>query len=335
MAKETEEALKNIKDHQKFVFDRIGDADSLRVERIPSGSVGLDYALGGGWPRGRYAEIYGKPQSGKTLLVFFAIAEAQRMGGKAAFLDAEMTFDPDWARGNGVNVEDLHFYQPSEKDTGETLFDKLIDAVESNQFDVIAVDSVAALIPAVILNGEMSDVTIGAHARLMSHGITVLTPKLGASKTVVLFVNQTRTNPMQMFGNPETTTGGVALPFYASIRAEVKKEYKTDRLNSLKEPVGHDIEITMRKNKTCAPFRKAIVPIMYASGVIKDLDYVNAAKARGIILWDGGVKYNQEGRVAALKEARWKSFDVFTEWIKNPETDQTVVAALKQEIAEC
>ena len=272
--------------------------------------------------------------SHNTLLTFFAIAEAQRMGGKAAFLDAEMTFDPDWARGNGVNVEDLHFYQPEEKDTGETLFDKLIAAVESNQFDVIAVDSVAALIPAVILNGEMSDVTIGAHARLMSHGVTVLTPKLGASKTVLLFINQTRTNPMQMFGNPETTTGGIALPFYASIRAEVKKAYKTERMNALKEPEGHDIEVTMKKNKTAAPFRKATVPVMYATGIIKDLDFINAAQARGIIAWDGGVKYKGE-RVEALKESRWKSFDVFTDWLKDPATDQAVVAALKQEIAEC
>ena len=157
------------------------------------------------------------------------------MGGRAAFVDVECAFDPDWAAGNGVDVKNLHFYQPSAEDTGEDIFDKLIEAVASNQFDIIVIDSIASIVPAVILRGEVGDITIGAHARLMSRGLSMLLPKLGASKTVCLFINQTRTNPMMMFGNPTVTTGGIALPFYASIRADVRKDGKMRIMDGLEK----------------------------------------------------------------------------------------------------
>jgi recombination protein RecA len=257
---------------------RLGSQNVVPVTVIPSGSISVDSALGvGGFPRGRIVEIFGPESSGKTTLALHVIAEAQKAGGTAAFVDAEHALDPVYARKLGVDTDNLLVSQP---DFGEQALEIASTLVASGALDVIVVDSVAALVPKAELEGEMGDCHVGLHARLMSQALRKLTGAVSRTNTCLIFINQIREKIGVMFGNPETTTGGRALKFYASVRADVR------RIATIKDgdkPTGNRTRVKMVKNKVAAPFREAEFDVIYGEGISREGDLIDLGVTRNLV----------------------------------------------------
>ena len=268
---------------------KLGDNRNIDVELLKSGSLSLDLALGGGYPKGRIIEIYGPESSGKTTLALHAIAEIQKTGGQAAFIDAEHALDPSYAKRIGVDIDNLLISQP---DNGEQALEICETLVRSNAVDLIVVDSVAALVPQAEIDGDMGDAQMGLQARLMSQAMRKLTAIISKSKATVIFINQIRMKIGVMFGNPETTTGGNALKFYASVRIDIR------RIGQIKDGeniIGNRTKIKVVKNKIAAPFRSAEFDIMYNEGVSKVGDVLDLAVQYGVFDKAGAfIKYNGE-----------------------------------------
>ena len=277
------------KEYGKGSLMKMGDKLDMEIETIPSGSILLDEALGvGGYPKGRILEIYGPESSGKTTLALHAIAETQKAGGIAAFIDAEHALDPVYAKNLGVNIDDLWVSQP---DTGEQALEIVESLVRSGSVDIIVVDSVAALTPRAEIEGEMGDSHVGLQARLMSQALRKLTSIISKSNVCLIFINQIRMKIGVMFGNPETTTGGNALKFYASLRIEVRKIETMAK--GTDDATGNRVRVKIVKNKVAPPFRKVELEIIFGQGL-----------SRAASLIDGALKYN-----LLEKSGSWYSYN--------------------------
>lgn len=290
---------------------KLGEAKKVDVELLPSGALSLDIALGGGYPKGRIIEIYGPESSGKTTLTLHAIAEMQKQGGTAAFIDAEHALDPAYAKRLGVDTDNLLVSQP---DNGEQALEIVETLVRSNAVDLIVVDSVAALVPQAEIDGDMGDSHMGLQARLMSQALRKLTGIINKSKATVIFINQIRMKIGVMFGNPETTTGGNALKFYASVRLDIRR---TGQIKEGEEIIGNRTKVKVVKNKIAAPFRTAEFDIMYNEGISKTGDVLDLAVNHGVVGKAGAwFDYNDakigQGREATKKYLK-ENPDVLTE----------------------
>ena len=285
------DAIKQIeKQYGKGAVMRLGDRADVSVDVIPTGSLSLDIALGiGGYPKGRIIEIYGPESSGKTTLTLHAIAEIQKKGGRAAFIDAEHAIDPVYAKALGVDIDELILSQP---DSGEQALEIAETLVRSGAIDLIVVDSVAALVPQVELDGEMSDSQMGLQARLMSKALRKLSGVMNKTDCTIIFINQLREKIGVMFGNPETTTGGRALKFYSSVRIEIRR---AGAIKQGTEIVGNETNIKVVKNKVAPPFKSVTVDIIYGEGISKTGEILDAAVERDLIEKSGAwYAYNGE-----------------------------------------
>ena len=276
---------------------RLGDTKTVDVELVSSGALSLDLALGGGYPKGRIIEIFGPESSGKTTLALHAIAEIQRNGGTAAFIDAEHALDPAYARKLGVDTDNLLVSQP---DNGEQALDIAETLVRSNAVDIVVIDSVAALVPQAEIDGDMGDSHMGLQARLMSQALRKLTGIISKSKTTVIFINQIRMKIGVMFGNPETTTGGNALKFYASVRIDIRR---TGQIKAGEEIIGNRTKVKIVKNKIAPPFRIAEFDIMYNEGISRTGDVLDLAVLHNIVGKSGAWFDYAEGKIGQGREA--------------------------------
>ena len=277
---------------------RMGEKTNVDIDVMPTGCLSLDIAIGvGGLPKGRIIEIYGPESSGKTTFALSFIASCQKLGGVAAFIDAEHALDPVYAKNLGVNLEDLLISQP---DYGEQALE-IVNELVLNGADIVVIDSVAALVPKSELDGDMEQQSVGAHARLMSKVLRKITASVARTGCIVIFINQTRMKIGIMFGNPETTTGGNALKFFSSVRMEVRK-VKQISSGTTSEPIGAETKVKIVKNKVSAPFREFVVDLMYGKGIQKESEIVNLAEQAGIFEKSGSwYSYNGE-RISQGKE---------------------------------
>ena len=311
------------KDFGKGSIMKLGDKATVNVDAIPTGALSLDVALGiGGLPRGRIIEIYGPESSGKTTLAQHIVAECQKKGGIAAFVDAEHALDPEYARNLGVQVDDLLISQP---DTGEQALDITEELVRSGAVDIVVVDSVAALVPKAEIEGSMEDQQMGLQARLMSKALRKLTGIIGKTNTTVIFINQLRMKIGVMYGNPETTTGGNALKYYASVRMEIKR---TETLKGDEGEIGNHVRVRVLKNKVAPPFRTAEFDIIFGKGISKIGNILDVAVNLDIVKKAGAwFSYNEE----KLGQGREKAKEFLEQ---NPEILAEVEKLVREKLAQ-
>jgi len=301
---------------------KLGEAKKVDVELLPSGALSLDLALGGGYPKGRIIEIYGPESSGKTTLTLHAIAEIQRQGGTAAFVDAEHALDPAYAKKVGVDTDNLLVSQP---DNGEQALEIVETLVRSNAVDLVVVDSVAALVPQAEIDGDMGDSHMGLQARLMSQALRKLTGIISKSKTTVIFINQIRMKIGVMFGNPETTTGGNALKFYASVRMDIRR---TGQIKVGEDIIGNRTKVKIVKNKIAPPFRIAEFDIMYNEGISKTGDVLDLAVQHGVVGKSGAWFDYNDAKIGQGREAT----KVYLK--ENPEVLDEIDKKVRAKVAE-
>ncbi len=308
---------------------KLGDNEHMDIETIPSGSLSLDIALGiGGYPKGRIIEIYGPESSGKTTFALHAIAEAQKAGGRAAFIDAEHALDPQYAAKIGVNINDLLLSQP---DNGEQALEICEALVRSGAISVIVIDSVAALVPQAEIEGEMGDTHVGLQARLMSQALRKLSGIINKTNTIAIFINQLREKVGVMFGNPETTPGGRALKFYSSVRLEIRR---SEQIKDGTDVIGNKTSIKVVKNKMAPPFKSCVVDIMYGEGVSKEGELIDLASEAKIIEKTGAwYSYNGEklGQGKENVKALLKSKPDMTNEIEQLVRDHFDISSKKKE----
>ena len=311
------------KDFGKGSIMKLGDKPAINVEAIPTGALALDVALGiGGVPRGRIIEVYGPESSGKTTLAQHVVAEWQKRGGIAAYVDAEHALDPEYARNLGVNIDELLISQP---DTGEQALDITEELVRSGAVDVVVVDSVAALVPKAEIEGSMEEQQMGLQARLMSKALRKLTGIIGKTNTTVIFINQLRQKIGVMYGNPEVTTGGNALKYYASVRLEIRR---VEGLKGDGEDIGNHVRVKVLKNKVAPPFRTAEFDIIFGKGICKVGNILDVAVNLGIVKKAGAwFSYNEE----KLGQGRDKAKEVLT---NNPDLLAEVENLVRQKLSE-
>ncbi len=276
---------------------KLGEGSKVQVKTIPTGSLSLDIALGGGIPEGRIVEVYGPESSGKTTLALHAVAEVQKRGGTAAFIDAEHALDPEYASRIGVNLDSLLISQP---DNGEQALEICETLVRSSAVDIVIVDSVAALVPRAEIEGDMGDAQMGLQARLMSQAMRKLTGVISKSNCTVIFINQLRMKIGVMFGNPEVTAGGNALKYYASVRLDIRR---SEQLKDGDNPIGNHVKVKVVKNKIAAPFKVAEFDIMYNEGISKAGDMIDLAVKYGMVVKSGAWYSYKDEKIGQGREA--------------------------------